>query len=194
MEAAKFWPGDLGILGTHALVFAQLIIKGKKHGVHPFIVPIRDKNNKPLEGIEVGDIGPKIGYHTKDNGYLFLHNVRIPRANMLQRFIQVSKKGKISIRGDPKVGYATMMEIRRFISCIVPKLYSVPITITTRYSIFRRQFKNAGNEEIKVLDYQLQQEKVTHRVAEYFAFTIAGRRISDLCAKNKEAVLKEGNF
>ena len=42
ISAAKCWPGDLGIFATHALVFAQMIVQGKNHGVHSFIVPIRD--------------------------------------------------------------------------------------------------------------------------------------------------------
>ena len=42
IKAIKFWPGDMGLIATHALVFAQLIIKGKNQGVHAFIVPIRD--------------------------------------------------------------------------------------------------------------------------------------------------------
>jgi acyl-CoA oxidase len=94
ISAAKYWPGDLGIYATHALVFAQMIVQNKNHGVHAFIVPIRDpKTLKPLEGIEVGDIGPKIGFSTKDNGYLVMKNVVIPKSNMLRRFVSVSKKG-----------------------------------------------------------------------------------------------------
>jgi acyl-CoA oxidase len=42
ISAAKCWPGDLGIYATHALVFAQMIVLGKNHGVHSFLVPIRD--------------------------------------------------------------------------------------------------------------------------------------------------------
>ena len=39
-----------------------------------FLVPIRDTNtHKPLTGIEVGDIGPKFGYDSKDNGYLIFN-------------------------------------------------------------------------------------------------------------------------
>ncbi len=48
ISAAKFWPGDLGIWATHALIFAQLIIHGKNHGVHSFIVQIRDVNTFEL--------------------------------------------------------------------------------------------------------------------------------------------------
>lgn len=51
------------------------------------MVPIRDmETHKLLPGCEAGDIGPKIGYSIKDNGYLRMKNVRIPRVNMLQRF------------------------------------------------------------------------------------------------------------
>ena len=42
IKAIKFWPGDMGLIATHALVFAQLMVKGKSQGVHAFIVPIRD--------------------------------------------------------------------------------------------------------------------------------------------------------
>lgn len=65
----------------------------------------------------MGDIGPKIGFNTKDNGYLILKNVVIPKSNMLRGFISVSKKGIIKKKGDPKVSYATMMSIRQFLSC-----------------------------------------------------------------------------
>lgn len=58
------------------------------------MVPIRDFNtHKPLPGVEVGDIGPKMGYSTKDNGYLRFSNVRVPRFNMLARYIVVEKGG-----------------------------------------------------------------------------------------------------
>jgi hypothetical protein len=39
------------MISNHALVFAQLIMKGKKHGVHPFILRIRDDDWKDLPGI-----------------------------------------------------------------------------------------------------------------------------------------------
>lgn len=83
----------MGIICTHALVFAKMIIKGNSYGVHAFIVEIRDSNMKPLPGVEVGDIGPKIGFHSKDNGYLILKNVAIPRRNMLRKYVSVSQDG-----------------------------------------------------------------------------------------------------
>lgn len=38
-----------------------------------------------LAGVEVGDIGPKFGFNTIDNGYVKFDQVRIPRENMLMK-------------------------------------------------------------------------------------------------------------
>jgi acyl-CoA oxidase len=181
ISAAKYWPGDLGIFATHALVFAQMIVHGKNHGVHAFIVPIRDmKTLKPLPGIEAGDIGPKIGFDTKDNGYLFMKNISIPKSNMLRRFVSVSKTGEIKTKGDPKVSYATMMVIRQAISCFQPKTYSMGIIIAARYSLFRSQFLDSAKKEIPIIDYQTQKEKIITRVAEYFAVMTGGNAIKKI--------------
>ena len=53
---------------------AQLIIDGKPYGPHPFVCQIRDlETHQPLEGVHVGDIGPKFGYNTMDNGFLLFN-------------------------------------------------------------------------------------------------------------------------
>jgi acyl-CoA oxidase len=41
-SAIKWWIGELGLFANHAIIFAQLIIRNKKFGVHAFLVPIRD--------------------------------------------------------------------------------------------------------------------------------------------------------
>ena len=38
IKAIKFWPGALGIVSTHAIVYARLIIDEYDNGVQPFIV------------------------------------------------------------------------------------------------------------------------------------------------------------
>lgn len=122
---------------------AQLIVKGKRYGPHSFIVNIRDmKTHKPLPGIEVGDIGPKFGYNAKDNGFLKLSNVVIPRDNMLSKYTKVHKDGSYERRGNEKISYATMLMIRSGIprSCFWG--LSIATTIITRYSLVRKQFKN----------------------------------------------------
>ncbi|MBA0859225.1 hypothetical protein Goshw_004587, partial [Gossypium schwendimanii] len=71
LTSSKWWPGGLGKVSTHALVYARLITDGQDHGVH---------------GITVGDIGMKFGsgaYNSMDNGVLRFDHVRIPRDQML---------------------------------------------------------------------------------------------------------------
>ena len=59
---------------------------------------IRDmETHRPLPGIELGDIGPKFGFTGKDNGYALFKNVRIPRTNMLMKYVNVDKEGNISL-------------------------------------------------------------------------------------------------
>ena len=89
ITAAKYWPGDLGCFANWALVFAQLYIKGANHGLQSFLVQIKDDEGKPLPGVELGDLGPKFGFHTKDNGYLIMKNVRTHRKYMLRRYAKV---------------------------------------------------------------------------------------------------------
>jgi len=140
--AAKFWPGDLGIYANYAMVFAKLIANGQSLGVHSFLVPIRDEHNLPLPNIEVGDIGPKYGFITKDNGYLLMKNVRIPRKNMLRKYVTLGKDGSLEIKGNPKIGYATMMLIRKMIACSYYKILGQAATIAGKYSLIRKQFRN----------------------------------------------------
>jgi acyl-CoA oxidase len=57
-------------------------------------------------------MGPKLGYQQKDNGWLMMDKLRIPRTNMLSRFAFIHKDGKFEMRGDPRALYQTMVEIR----------------------------------------------------------------------------------
>lgn len=142
----------MGVHCTHAALFAQLIIDNKNHGLHAFLVPVRDPVTfKPLPGVEVGDIGPKQGFTTKDNGYVIFKNTRIPRTNMLMKFHVVSKEGKYSLQGDEKISYATMLLTRSAITTVVANKFSKIVTIGTRYSLLRRQFKDAKGQEIPIL-------------------------------------------
>jgi acyl-CoA oxidase len=111
--ATKWWPGDLGLMCTHAVVFAKLIIDDNSYGVLPFMVQLRDTNSfMPLPGIKCGDMGPKIGFNSKNNGWTSFDKVRIPRENMMMKYTKVAKDGTFSIEGDTRVLYSVMMNIR----------------------------------------------------------------------------------
>ncbi|KAI8438108.1 hypothetical protein MSG28_010741, partial [Choristoneura fumiferana] len=48
-----------------------LYTKGQCHGIHSFIIQVRDEEtHMPLPGIKVGDIGAKLGLNSVNNGFL----------------------------------------------------------------------------------------------------------------------------
>lgn len=94
-----------GKCSTHAVVYAQLITpEGTNHGLHPFIVPIRNTATLlPFPGVIVGDLGEKIALNGVDNGFVMFQNYRIPRENLLNKTADVSPEGQyISGLKDPK--------------------------------------------------------------------------------------------
>lgn len=97
ISSYKFWPGELGFHANFPIVVAWLIVNGEDKGVQTFIVRIRDKDHKPLPGIEVGDIGNKFGFNMKDNGFLGFKNFRIPWENMLMWFAWLEKDGTFKV-------------------------------------------------------------------------------------------------
>ncbi|KAF8889619.1 acyl-CoA dehydrogenase/oxidase [Infundibulicybe gibba] len=77
LTSTKYWPGGLGLSCSHAIVMARLIARGTDHGVHPFMVQLRSLDDyRPLPGIELGDVGLKMGLNGTDNGYaIFNHSL-----------------------------------------------------------------------------------------------------------------------
>lgn len=87
LTASKWWNGTMGRTATHAIAVAQLMLpevssegaetKYRSYGPHPFIVQIRDrKTHLPPDSIVIGDIGPKYGYASMDNGYMLFNKHR----------------------------------------------------------------------------------------------------------------------
>ncbi|KAF5759747.1 putative acyl-CoA oxidase, acyl-CoA dehydrogenase/oxidase and middle domain superfamily [Helianthus annuus] len=180
LTSSKWWPGGLGKVSTHAVVYARLIVGGEFHGVHGFIVQLRSlDDHSPLAGITVGDIGLKFGngaYNTMDNGVLRFDHVRIPRNQMLMRVTQVTKEGKIMQSNVPRqLIYGTMVYVRQTIVADASKALSRAVCIATRYSAVRRQFGSRdGGPETQVIDYKTQQSRLFPLLASAYAFRFVG--------------------
>lgn len=192
LTSIKWWPGNLGKTSNHCVVMAQLIVKGKNHGLQGFIVPIRDiETHKPLPGVEVGDIGPKFGYRMIDNGFLRLDNVRIPRDNMLMRYTFVEKDGKVTSSAHSKILYATMVLTRVQIVFASSIYLARAATIAIRYSAVRKQFppgEGPQTDEVAVLNYQSQQHKLFIPLAASYAIYTCSLGLQAMYDENNRRV------
>ncbi|XP_038133968.1 peroxisomal acyl-coenzyme A oxidase 1 isoform X2 [Cyprinodon tularosa] len=182
VSSIKWWPGGLGKTSNHAIVLAQLYSLGNCHGLHAFIVPIRDMTtHEPLPGIVVGDIGPKFGFNEVDNGFLKLENVRIPRENMLMKYSKVGPDGTYVKPPSSKLTYGTMVFVRSMIVGESARALSKSCTIAIRYSVVRHQSEiRPGEPEPQILDYQTQQYKLFPLLAMAYAFTFVGQYMTEI--------------
>lgn len=106
LTSYKWWPGGLGQTANYAVVVAQLHTKGQCHGIHPFIVQLRDeKTHKPMPGVKIGEIGTKLGMNATNNGYLGFEKVRVPRESMLMKNNQVLEDGTFVKAPSSKLTY-----------------------------------------------------------------------------------------
>ncbi|ONK59136.1 uncharacterized protein A4U43_C08F3360 [Asparagus officinalis] len=188
LTSSKWWPGGLGKVSTHAVVYARLITDGQDYGVHGFIVQLRSLDDHlPLPGITIGDIGTKFGngaYNTMDNGVLRFDNVRIPRDQMLMRLSKVSREGKYLQSDVPRqLVYGTMVFVRQTIVADASKALSRAVCIAVRYSAVRRQFGSQdGGAETQVIDYKTQQSRLFPLLASAYAFRFVGEWLKWLYA------------
>lgn len=195
VSSIKYWPGNLGKTVNYCVLMAQLYTKNKCHGVHPFMVPLRSMiDHTPLPGVEVGDIGPKLGFTNSTNGFLRLTNYRIPREYMLMRYARVEEDGTYIEPPNKRLAYGTMVYIRAGMVSQVAKSLAVASTIAVRYSAVRHQTESKpGGEELQILDYQTQQYKIFTQLATAYALWFAGAQLV-IIYNNITAQIEKGNL
>lgn len=194
LEAVKWWPGDLAMSATHIILVARLISKGVDHGVQFFFVQVRDpKTHKLLEGIESGDIGPKVGFNSKDNGFMRFTGFKAPKIALLSKYIQIGKEGEVIKSGNDKVKYSGMMSARTLL--LMSSYFNMfrALTITTRYSLLRKQFRDAQGREMRIFDYQLQRFKIARHLSKTYAMSLGLYKVMELINQNERAV-HSGDF
>lgn len=192
LTASKWWIGSLGKVANHAVVMAQLIINGRSYGPHPFVCQIRDlKTHEPLENIHVGDIGPKFGYNTMDNGFLLFNHVKIPHENMLARFSGVDPNTSKYVKpSNPSLVYGTLTWVRSNIVLQSGSTLARGVTIAVRYCAIRRQFKDRDapedeERENQVLNYTMVQQRLLPLLAATFALHFTGQGMIALYEANQ---------
>ncbi|KAI9360642.1 acyl-CoA dehydrogenase/oxidase C-terminal [Pilaira anomala] len=180
VTATKWWIGGAAHSATHSAVFAQLIVKGKNYGTKCFIVPLRDpKTYHTLPGINIGDLGKKMGRDGIDNGYIQFTNVRIPRGYMLMKHAKVSRSGAVKEPKLQQLTYGALLQGRVAMVVDSGNVSKKALTIAIRYAAVRRQFSNSKSDiETKLLDYPIHQRRLMPLMAQTFAMLFTGAEMT----------------
>lgn len=177
-SARKDWAGNAALHATYATVFAQLEVGSERHGVHAFVVPIRDEKGDPLHGVRIGDSGHKLGLNGVDNGRIWFDHVELPREALLGRYAEVSEDGVYSSPIEsPNKRFFTMLGTlvggRIAVAASGLSAAKVGLTIALRYATARRQFGATSEPETVLLEYPSHQRRLLPYLASTYAFHFA---------------------
>ncbi|WP_222983200.1 acyl-CoA dehydrogenase [Flagellimonas meishanensis] len=162
-----------------ATVFAQLIVNGKNEGVHAVLVPLRNEKHEVLEGITVEDNGYKLGLNGVDNGKIWFDQVRVPRANLLDKYGEIRNDGSyFSKIKNPNKRFFTMLgTLVGGRICVARGALGgakMALTIAVKYALGRRQFNDSIKmQEDLIMDYPTHQLRLTPAVAGTYVYHFA---------------------
>lgn len=180
-SSRKDYIGNAAKHATIAAVFAQLITRGETHGVHCFLVPLRDEHGEDLPGVTTSDDGHKGGLGGVDNGRLMFDEVRIPRENLLNKYGQVDEGGAYSspIENTNRRFFTmlgTLIRGRVSVGGSASASAEVALSIAGRYALQRRQF-GPSDQEVLLADYRMHQRRLLPLIAKSYAYRFAQNQL-----------------
>src|SRR5690349_14608486 len=184
----KDYIADAAETARVAAVSAQLITPdGEGHGVHCFVVPIRDDDGNDLPGVTTSDCHYKGGLPGVDNGRIQFDNVRIPRENLLNKYADVAEDGTYrSPIENPNRRFFTMLGTlirgRVTVGGSAGAAARVALDIATRYALQRRQFSAPDEDsEVLIMDYLVHQRRLFPLIARSYALQFAQNELVGKC-------------
>ncbi|MCM4169298.1 acyl-CoA oxidase [Arenibacter sp. H213] len=164
--------------GSMATVFAQLIVKGKNHGVHAILVPLRDENNNLMPGVTIEDCGYKLGLNGVDNGKIWFNQVQVPRENLLNKYGDIKPDGSYySAIKNPNKRFFTMLgTLVGGRICVAKGALGgakMALAIAVKYALKRRQFNDSIKiQEDLIMDYPSHQLRLTPPIAKSYVYHV----------------------
>ena len=182
--AWKDYIGNSAAHATHAVVFAQLVTRGTGHGVHAFVVRIREDDGTVREGVSIEDDGHKMGLNGVDNGRIAFDDVRVPREDLLDRFAAVDADGTYSSPIDDAdkrffTMLGTLIQGRISVAGGAVAAARLALTIAIRHAETRKQFQRGDGTDVTIMDYLAHQRRLLPLLARTYAYTFAQRYLVD---------------
>lgn len=197
-RAAKFWIGGASQTSNMAIVGANLIVKGKNHGIHMFLVQIRHtKSHDLMPGVTISDCGDKMGANGIDNGMVFFRSVVVPMDALLDKVTQVSPEGDITSKFKKSQRFAVQLSglcdgrVKLVNTCLLSSMRAS--TILLRFATVRRQFGAHLTNESCLLDYEQYQNRIFPHIANTILSFFASREVNRLWQVNYSEVLNPHN-
>ena len=181
-SSRKDYIGGAALHAEVGAVFAQLITKGENHGVHCFVVPLRDDKGNDLPGITTSDDFHKGGLGAVDNGRIVFDHVRVPRENLLNKYGQVDQGGTYSSPIESSNArfftmLGTLIRGRISVGGSASAATEVALSIAGRYALKRRQFGPEPGNEILLMDYRMHQRRLLPLIARSYAYRFAQNQL-----------------
>jgi acyl-CoA oxidase len=182
-DARKDYIGNAARDGRMAVVFAQLSTRGESHGVHAFVLPIRDEQGKPCPGVSIEDCGHKAGLNGVDNGRLSFDDVRVDRNGLLDRYADVAEDGTYTspIADETKRFFTmvgTLIQGRVSVAGGALGATKTAQTIAVRYAEARRQFSPPdSDDEVVIFDFLQHQRRLLPDLARTYALHFAQEQL-----------------
>jgi acyl-CoA oxidase len=176
------------------VIFAQLVLGEVKHGVHVFLVPIRDyQTHEFIPGVVCGDCGPKAGLDGIDNGFILFDHYRVSYDSLLDKHGHLTADGKYKskIASKEKRFAAMLSGLCRGRLTIVKgseTLLRNAVTVAIRYGAVRRQFGKSGQPETPILDYPLHRYRLSIHLARTAASSISFQHVLNLFATTRDLI------
>jgi len=190
-NARKDYIGGAAETAIIAAVFAQLITteNGEQvnHGVHCFLVPIRDDEGNDLPGVTTSDCQYKGGLPGVDNGRIVFDHVRVPRVNLLNKYGDVEADGTYTspIENSNRRFFTmigTLIRGRITVGGSAGAAARVALDIATRYALQRKQFRAPDDEgEVLIMDYLVHQRRLFPLIAKSYALQFAQNELVSKC-------------
>jgi acyl-CoA oxidase len=113
-----------------------------------------------MPGVNIIDMGMKMGLNGVDNGALFFNNVRVPRENMMNRYSDVDQKGNYTSETEhiPSRFFKVterLLSGRLCIASLCMGATRATLYIGIKYAMQRMGVGSSGKSDTPIFEYQI---------------------------------------